>query len=265
MKTRIFFYTENLEERYMQLQYQDETIQVHIERSRRKTLCLMINKDGSVTAKAPHLFPTDKEIEGFVIQKAEWIIKQRNRLFEREEQRISREFKEGLTLPYLGEEKAVQFFPGKKIRIYWNRESLVVESPDWKGFQNEDERESFFEKQAEEKLKKELKKWYKKQGKDYITKRVDFYKDMIGVTVTDVSIKSRKSQWGSCDSKGLITFSWRLVMAAPKAIDYVVVHELCHRKYMDHSQEFWKEVAKYMPDFKEQKDWLEEHSVNLNI
>ena len=83
--------------------------------------------------------------------------------------------------------------------------------------------------------------------------------------MNSVSIKSRKSQWGSCDSNGDVTFSWRLVMARPEAIDYVVIHELCHRKHMDHSREFWNQVQKYMPDFKMQKQWLEENSVNLNI
>ena len=54
-------------------------------------------------------------------------------------------------------------------------------------------------------------------------------------------------------------------MARPEAIDYVVIHELCHRKYMDHSRAFWMEVSKYMQNYKEQKKWLEENTVNLNI
>ena len=54
-------------------------------------------------------------------------------------------------------------------------------------------------------------------------------------------------------------------MARPEAIDYVVIHELCHRKHMDHSRDFWNQVQKYMPDFKAQKQWLEENSMNLNI
>jgi hypothetical protein len=101
-----------------------------------------------------------------------------------------------------------------------------------------------------EKLQSDLKKWYKKQASAYITKRVEYYKDIIGVTVTDVSIKSRKSQWGSCDSNGCLTFSWRLVMACPDAIDYVVIHELAHIKHHNHSKEFYSFIEMFLPDYK---------------
>lgn len=240
-----------LEERkIMQLIINSETIQVHIQRSKRKTVCLSVNKDNSVTVKAPLRFPSDREITEFVQQKAEWIFIQRQKLQKQEEKRIKRRFETGYTFPYLGEERLVEMQDAKKTIISYQEGTIRIKTQDCENVQ---------------KLRSDLKKWYKKQAKEYITKRVEYYQPIIGVTVTSISIKSRKSQWGSCDSNGNLTFSWRLVMARPEAIDYVVVHELCHRKHMDHSRQFWNEVQKYMPDFKEQKKWLEENSVNLNI
>ena len=247
----------------MQLTHNNETIQVHIIRSRRKTVCMSVNKDGSVTVKAPLRYPTDKEISDFVEQKIDWILKQREIQEDREDMRLVRRFETDYSFPYLGEECLVKMEKGKKNQFSYENDRIVIKTPFFDALDADYEAEE--NKDAIEKLQNDLKKWYKKQAAAYITKRVEYYKPIIGVTVNSVSIKSRKSQWGSCDSNGDITFSWRLVMARPEAIDYVVVHELCHRKHMDHSRDFWNQVQKYMPDFKVQKQWLEENSVNLNI
>ena len=247
----------------MQLQYNSETIQVHIVRSKRKTICMSVNKDGSVTVKAPRLYPTDKEIAKFVESRADWVITQRNRQQEREDMKLVRRFETDYSFPYLGEERLVEMQSAKKTRISYEFGKIIIQTPVCEALEEDYEALSNIEKIN--KLRTDLKKWYKKQAYAYVSKRVDYYKEIIGVTVTSVSIKSRKSQWGSCDSNGNLTFSWRLVMARPEAIDYVVIHELCHRKYMDHSRQFWNEVQKYLPDFKAQKQWLEENSMNLNI
>ncbi len=247
----------------MKLTIDNQIIQVHIERSKRKTLCMSINKDGSVTVKAPRLFPTDAEIAKFVEQKADWIISQRTKMQDREDMKLVRRFETDYSFPYLGEERLVEMLPGKKNMISYEDERIVINTPMFNALC--ENYEAVENKQGIEKLQNDLKKWYKKQAFSYVSKRVEYYQNIVGVTVTSVSIKSRKSQWGSCDSNGNLTFSWRLVMARPEAIDYVVIHELCHRKYMDHSRQFWMEVSRYMPDYKEQKKWLEENSVNLNI
>ena len=247
----------------MKFIYNNETLQVHIIRSKRRTVCMSVNKDGSVTVKAPLRYPTDKEIAGFVEQKVDWILKQRELQQDREDMRLVRRFETDYSFPYLGEERLIEMQSGKKTKISYENDKILIQTPFYDALEADYEAKE--NEIAIEHLQNDLKKWYKKQAATYITKRVEYYKDIVGVTVNSVSIKSRKSQWGSCDSNGDITFSWRLVMARPEAIDYVVIHELCHRKHMDHSREFWNQVQKYMPDFKAQKQWLEENSVNLNI
>lgn len=247
----------------MQIEYKNTIIQVHIERSKRKTMSMSVDKDGSVTIKAPLRYPSDKDIRYFVEQKMDWILKQRDRQQEREDMKLVRRFETDYSFPYLGKECLVEMRQRKKSNIKYEDEKIIIQTPFCEALENDYEADG--NKKVIEKLRKDLKKWYKNQAYSYISKRVEYYQKIIGVTVTDISIRSRKTQWGSCDSNGCLTFSWRLVMARPEAIDYVVIHELCHRKHMDHSQEFWNQVEKYMPDFKIQQQWLEEHSVNLTI
>ena len=93
----------------------------------------------------------------------------------------------------------------------------------------------------------------------HIPKRVSYYAKQIGVTCGKITIRNQKTRWGSCSSKGNLNFNCLLMLTPPEVIDYVVVHELCHRKEMNHSEAFWAEVEKVIPDYKEQVKWLKEN------
>ena len=93
----------------------------------------------------------------------------------------------------------------------------------------------------------------------HIPKRVSYYAKQIGVTYGKIKIRNQKTRWGSCSSKGNLNFNCLLMLTPPEVIDYVVVHELCHRKEMNHSGVFWVEVEKVLPNYKEQVKWLKEN------
>lgn len=93
----------------------------------------------------------------------------------------------------------------------------------------------------------------------HIPKRVSYYAKQIGVTYEKITIRNQKTRWGSCSSKGNLNFNCLLMLTPPEVIDYVVVHELCHRKEMNHSKAFWAEVEKVIPNYKEQVKWLKEN------
>ena len=90
-----------------------------------------------------------------------------------------------------------------------------------------------------------------------IPERVEYFAKVIGVTYGKITVRNQKTRWGSCSSKGNLNFNC-LLMLAPEVLDYVVVHELCHRKQMNHSKAFWLEVEKVLPDYKEARKWLKE-------
>lgn len=94
------------------------------------------------------------------------------------------------------------------------------------------------------------------QALKYIPERVAYFAKIMGVNYGRITIRNQKTRWGSCSSKGNLNFNCLLMLTPPEIIDYVVVHELCHRKEMNHSKNFWNEVEKVMPDYKDSLQWL---------
>ena len=101
----------------------------------------------------------------------------------------------------------------------------------------------------------------KRQIRQLIAQRVAYYADIMGISYGRISMRNQKTRWGSCSSDGNLNFNCRLLYVPPELVDYVVVHELAHRRHMDHSPEFWREVEKYMPDYKERRRQLKQYSL----
>lgn len=108
-----------------------------------------------------------------------------------------------------------------------------------------------------------LEQKYRKAAKRYIYERVEYYIKFTGGSYRTIRIGDQKTRWGSCSSNGTLSFSWRLMLAPPRVLDYVVIHELCHLTHMNHSKEFWKMVESIDPDYKEHRRWLKENGNSL--
>ena len=101
------------------------------------------------------------------------------------------------------------------------------------------------------------------QAKVRISQRAAHFAPQVGVSYGRITIRSQHTRWGSCSSQGNLSFNCLLMLAPPEVADYVVVHELCHRKEMNHSAAFWAEVERILPGYKTQKQWLKEHGTAL--
>ena len=118
----------------------------------------------------------------------------------------------------------------------------------------------FLCKGSEEELCAQAQQLYRKIAREELSRRVAFYAQKMGVSPTAIRINGAKGRWGSCSGKNSLNFSWRLMMAPEHAVNYVVVHELCHILHHDHSREFWQEVERFFPDWKECRNILAQTS-----
>jgi predicted metal-dependent hydrolase len=105
----------------------------------------------------------------------------------------------------------------------------------------------------------QLNRFLKRTARTYIEPRTKQISAQMSIEYQHLRLKEQKSRWGSCSSDGNLNFNWRLVHCPPEVIDYVIVHELAHRKHMDHSQRFWNLVAEYNPDHRIHRGWLKRH------
>ena len=108
-----------------------------------------------------------------------------------------------------------------------------------------------------------LETWFRNEAKKLLTAKTAAFSQIIDVRFRRFTIRHARTRWGSCSKLGNLNFNWKLLKAPEAVIDYVIIHELCHLKEMNHSSEFWRLVGKYCPDYAEQKKWLREHEDEL--
>jgi predicted metal-dependent hydrolase len=213
-------------------------------RSKRRTIALIIERDGTLTVRAPMRAP-QVLIHQFIHEKADWITRTREKI-KALVTTPAKQYIDGETFPFLGSSFNLKLVKSQ-------RPSLQFES----GFT--------LSQTARSKGESAFTRWYKEQAREVITERVNQYAQQYNFTPGQVKITSAKTRWGSCSSSGTLNFTWRLVMAPLEVIDYVVVHELVHLRVKDHSSKFWSAVEAIYPEYKKQRKWLRENGESLNL
>ena len=104
-----------------------------------------------------------------------------------------------------------------------------------------------------------------KRGRQVFAERAAHFAPLVGVRYGRISVRRQRSKWGSCSGKGNLNFNWKLIMAPPPVLDYVVIHELCHLWEFNHSPRFWSLVEQQMPEYRVWKKWLKQHAEDLNF
>jgi len=108
-------------------------------------------------------------------------------------------------------------------------------------------------------------KLYRKLARAYLRRRLEQLARLNGFNFKKFRLSSARTRWGSCSAKGTISLTWRLILAPPEIIDYVIIHELAHTREKNHSRAFWNLVAKHLPDFRQRRRWLKQNGFRLNI
>lgn len=213
-------------------------------RKRRKTISLQVSSNSGLIVSAPYFTPAS-EIDRFVREKQNWISKTIQKHTEDFIRNKAKEYITGEMFYYLGESFPLEVFFEKNEReglVFWgNRFYLNTADATEKGI--------FY-----------FVSWYKKKAKQHLRQRVDFFSQAFNLRAKTVKITSAEKRWGSCSADDYLSFSFRLIMAPPDIIDYVIVHELMHIKEKNHSAAFWKLIERAMPEYKLHRRWLKENN-----
>ena len=235
----------------MKLTVADTVITYNIKKSKRaKHLRITISHEGVVVV-AP-LKVKEDQVTRFIESKKDWIHKH----YLKQRYIPYREFVSGEKLPCLGEEiiLRIQHVKCKRTRVILEGNNLVVII-----------HEGLSQREQRDEVQAALERWYKQTVRKAIINRLNYFNEKLRVQFGIVRIKSQKTRWGSCSRKGNLNFNWRLAMAPEHIIDYVVVHELCHLVYMNHSKEFWRLVESQIPDYKDKRKWLKDNGFTLRL
>ncbi len=198
-------------------------------RSKRKTLALEISPRGEVIVRVPKRV-SERQIRRFINNSEAWIIKNRAQI--------------------LAKYKDSQ-------KIYANGEKFLFLGQ-WQPFE-------WFAPEPVDDIKSHFEAWYKQKAKDIIPSRVQVLSSLLGYEYGKVKITSARRQWGSCSGVNNLSFAWRLVMAPPECIDYVIIHELVHTMHKHHGIWFWKRVERAVPDYQDHRKWLRDNEHLMNV
>jgi predicted metal-dependent hydrolase len=220
-------------------------------RSLRSTADIVIEPDGRLLVRAPHSIP-DERIEDIVESKRYWIYKNIAEWRDLNATRILREYRNGEGFLYLGRSYRLQLVAGQEEPLLLRNGAFCL-------------RRDLVDRGAVDAIKSAFRDYYVARGLERIGQRVDYYAPRVGVAVRHIALRDLGNRWGSCSPKGNISFHWKCMMAPLTIIDYIVVHELCHFHHWDHTQAFWNEIDKILPNYRERKEWLRTNGAGLDV
>jgi len=223
-----------------------ENIQITVKKSNRKTLSIYIERDGSVTVLAPENL-SEEETQKVIQTKEYQIYKYLAEWKEMNESKITRSFVNGQSYLYLGRSYRLEI-------VEELTKPLML-------------KQGYFLLREKDKLKarEHFINFYKEKGLKKITDKIQKYQEWMGVSFNKIRIMDLINRWGSCSNDGNLNFHWKCVMAPLDVLTYIVIHELVHLKHKRHSQAFWNEVDKVLPNYKNQIEWLKQNGASLDI
>lgn len=219
---------------------------------RRRTIAFAIEGREGLVVRAP-MKASFKSIEEVAQKFSRWITR---RLAELKDVAPPRPMIAGGSVPVLGEEVRLRVLTAtvRRVRCARVEDGLEIRVPehvpsdDYSGA-----------------IHAAVQSWYRAFAAEEFKRRAGEWAERLGVTYTRLLVTNPKARWGSCDAADVIRISWRVVMAPPALVDYVLAHELCHVTYKNHSRRFWAKLAKVMPDWPARRDDLRRLGPGLSL
>ncbi len=228
------------------MNHQVHDIEFTYSKSKRRTASLFVERDGSVSLIVPEELELS-DIEEIVENKKGWIYKSIAEWKDLNSSKVEREFVSGETFLYLGRSYKLRVNSDIKSDLVLKNGCFLI-------------KENKLSKYAEM-----FKAFYREKGLQKIQKRIDYYQGKIGVKAKKVRVRELGNRWASCTPDGNLNFHWKSIMAPLSIIDYIIVHELCHFHHPNHTDAFWNEVDKVLPDYKKRSEWLKHNGAGLDI
>ena len=212
--------------------------------AKRNSIRLSVNESGDVRVYAPKAMRL-RDIDTFVASRSADVQAMEDRLRQRREAfEAGQPLENGARLLVLGRPVTLQVKQAAAKRARLEGDWLNIAAPDT-------------ERAA---LRALVRKVLSEEALKEIRRLIAIHAPELGVQPGRIAIREQKSRWGSCSDRHNLNFNWKLMLAPPEALEYVVIHELCHRRHMDHSAAFWRMVAGYCPDYIVHKRWLKIHN-----
>jgi predicted metal-dependent hydrolase len=205
---------------------------------RARRIRVSVDGNGDIEVVLPRRSP-ERHAADAVKELAPWI-ERRRRAAAKVALEVARETG---TVPYLGETLRLVPEPGRT-RVHRRGDELLVPPGD---------------------SRPALERWYRRRAKAEIGPRLDAATQRAGTSYSGLTIRSQRTRWASCSSNRAMSFNWRLLLAPPEILDYVVEHEVCHLEVMDHSPRFWRLLAARSPDWRAHSAWLRRYGSTLSL
>jgi predicted metal-dependent hydrolase len=233
------------------IEYLNRTFTV-VRKSRRRTLSVKLTSRDENKIYAS-LGLSQKVILDFLMSKHAWIEKNLIKIDEIKSLEHQPKFQEGELFPFLGEMKYFTFVPYKNKKLKLKIEDGFISCYVPKDFQAD-----------EKKMIAGLVQLYKEEASNYLIERSKSLSEELRLKPNQIKIQTAQTRWGSCSSLGVINLNWKLMMFSPSLIDYVIIHELCHLKHMNHSQDFWSLVNSFYPHYEEAQEYFKTEGLRLS-
>ena len=219
--------------------------------NQRRTTDIVIERDGRVVVRPPAQYKPE-QVDAVVASKRLWIYRNLAEWKDLNAAAVAREWVNGETFLYLGGAYRLALVSGQDRPLKLNNGRFCLSR-------------EVIELGGPEAAREAFEQFYTDKGQERFEERVAFYAPRVGVKFARVRVRNMGYRWASCGRNGVLNFHWKCMMAPPRVIDYIAVHELCHFHYRNHTDAFWNEVDKVLPDWCERKEWLRKRGAALDI